>query len=101
MPGTMRAAPRALATVLAVVYLACLVWQAPHTVHHFFEHQTEKSNECALNAAAERSTAMTVDAISLPAVASRGSAIAPIVPAVPARTPLVVLGPRAPPRPSV
>ena len=36
----------------AAVYAAVLVWQAPHTVHHFFEHDAEKQNECALSATA-------------------------------------------------
>jgi hypothetical protein len=96
----MRAARRGLPTLLAIVYVACLVWQAPHTVHHFFEHETEKSNECALNAAAERSTATTADAIGLLAVAVLGPAAAGAVPVLPPRASLVVLRPRAPPLPA-
>lgn len=49
----------------AAVYLTCLVSQAPHTVHHFFERHAEKQNECALSAAAERSAGTTVEPVSL------------------------------------
>ena len=51
--------------LLAAVYLGCLVWQAPHTVHHFFERETEKPNECAANAAAERSVGTSVEPVTV------------------------------------
>jgi hypothetical protein len=90
--------PRAWLPVLAAaVYVAFLVWQAPHTVHHFFERDTEKPNECAFSAAAERSAGGTVasaglapvDGVELPVVPHAWRPFAP-----PARS---VVGPRAPP----
>jgi len=41
-----------LLLLASTVYVAVLIWQAPHTVHHFFEHDAEKQNECALSASA-------------------------------------------------
>lgn len=46
--------------LLAAAYVAVLAWQAPHSVHHFFEPEVEKHNECALGAAADRSAGTTV-----------------------------------------
>ena len=86
-----------LPLLLAVVHVAVLAWQAPHTVHHFFERELEKQNECALSAAAERSSGTTVAAISIAPVAAAEPLIASGTPAfVPRATPSV-LGPRAPP----
>jgi len=86
-----------LPLLAAAVHIAFLVWQAPHTVHHFFERELEKQNECALSAAAERSSGTTVAAISVAPVAAAEPLIASGTPAfVPRGTPSV-LGPRAPP----
>ena len=93
---------RPLLPLLAVaVYAAVLVWQAPHTVHHFFERDAEKQNECALSATAERSAGTTVAPISLVPVAGLELAIAPAAPEVFARATPTVHGPRAPPSPTV
>lgn len=89
-----------LPLLAAALYVAVLVWQAPHTVHHFFEPEAEKQNECALGAAAERSTGTTVDGVGIVAVAGielPAVALAPELFARPARS---VLGPRAPPSPA-
>jgi hypothetical protein len=90
---------RALLPLLAAtVYVAFLVWQAPHTVHHFFERDVEKQNECALSAAAERSSGTTVASVSLAPVAAVELPIAVVASILFPRPALSVLGPRAPPR---
>ena len=87
--------------LLAVaVYAAVLVWQAPHTVHHFFEHDAEKPNECALSATAERSSGTTVSIVSIAPVAGLEQAVTPIAADHFARSTPWVLGPRAPPSPT-
>ena len=89
-------------TLLAVaVYAAVLVWQAPHTVHHVFEHDAEKQNECALSAAAERSSGTTVSIVSIAPVAGLEQAITPIAADLVARPTPWILRPRAPPSPTV
>ena len=86
-----------LPLLVATVHLAFLAWQAPHTVHHFFERELEKQNECAFSAAAERSAGTTAASFSLAPVADAEPLIAIGAPAfVPRATPSV-LGPRAPP----
>lgn len=100
MPGAMRARG-GLLVFLAVAYVAYLVWQAPHTVHHFFEPpDVEAQNECALNASAERVAGTTVAPIAIAPVAA-------VEPPLPAATPapqqcpsLAGPGPRAPPHPA-
>jgi hypothetical protein len=100
MPSTMRARGGLLA-FLAIVYVAYLVWQAPHTVHHFFEHgAAEAQNECALNASAERVSGTTVDLVSIAPAGTVEPAPPLLVPAPPPPRPLAVLGPRAPPHPA-
>ena len=91
---------RSRALLAAAVYVAFLVWQAPHTVHHFFEHDAEKANECALSAAAERSAGTTVAGVSIVPVAGLELAVAPVAPELFARPAPFVLGPRAPPSPA-
>jgi hypothetical protein len=93
---------RALLPLLAsTLYVAVLVWQAPHTVHHFFEHDAEKQNECALSASAERSAGTTVTSISLVPVAGLELSVAPVAADVFVRLTLFVHGPRAPPSPTI
>ena len=90
---------RALLPLLAsIAYVAVLVWQAPHTVHHFFEHDAEKQNECALSASAERSAGTTVTSISLVPVAGLELSVAADVFVRLTRS---VHGPRAPPSPAI
>lgn len=92
---------RALLPLLAsTVYVAVLIWQAPHTVHHFFEHNAEKQNECALSASAERSAGTTVASISLVPVAGLELAVAPVATDLFVRSTPSVHGPRAPPVPT-
>jgi hypothetical protein len=94
--------PRTRLPLLAsIVYVAVLIWQAPHTVHHFFEHDAEKQNECALSASAERSAGTTVAGVSLVPVAGVELPIAPSAPDFFARSTPSVHGPRAPPSPTV
>ena len=81
----------------AAAYVAFLVWQAPHTVHHFFERGAENQNECALGAAAERSSGTTVASISIVPVAGVEPSIATVTPAPFPRLTPSVLRPRAPP----
>ena len=89
---------RALLPLLAAaVYAAVLVWQAPHTVHHFFEHDAEKQNECALSASAERSAGTTVSIVSIAPVAGLEQSVTLLAPDQFARSTPRVLGPRAPP----
>jgi hypothetical protein len=96
MSSTSRA--RVLVPVLAAAaYLIFLVWQAPHTVHHFFEPEVEKHDECALSAAAERSSGITVASFSLVPVAALELSLAPVAAALVSRRTTSVLGPRAPP----
>jgi hypothetical protein len=88
----------AIPLLLAAIHLGVLVWQAPHTVHHFFEHETEKPNECALNAAAERSVGTTVEPV---VVVPMAAVTAPAERSAPSLVGLLVLAlpsPRAPPR---
>ena len=85
----------------AALYVAVLVWQAPHTVHHFFEHDPEKQNECALSAAAERAAGTTATVVSLVPVAGLELPLAPVAPDPFVRSTPSVLGPRAPPSPTV
>jgi hypothetical protein len=92
-------ARRALWTLLAAVYVGWLVWQAPHTVHHFFEHDAEKQNECALNAAAERSSGTTVDIVQIVPVDVHELPAEIAAQAFVPRTSRIVFGPRAPPPP--
>ena len=84
----------------AALYVAVLVWQAPHTVHHFFEHDPEKQNECALSATAERSAGTTVAGVSLVPVAGLELPVAPVAVDPFVRSGPFVLGPRAPPSPT-
>lgn len=96
-PSTVRTL---LPLLLAVVHVAFLAWQAPHTVHHFFERELEKQNECAFNAAADRSSGTTVTSVSLAPV-DAVEPFAPVAaPAFVARSTRSVLGPRAPPVPA-
>ena len=89
-----------LLALLAAVYVAYLVWQAPHTVHHFFEHDAEAQNECALNASAERVSGTTVDLVSIAPVGAVEPPILVVAPPLAPRRSLAVLGPRAPPHPA-
>ena len=92
---------RALLPLLAsTVYVAVLIWQAPHTVHHFFEHDAEKQNECALSASAERSPGTTVSVVSIVPVVGLEQSVAPLAPNVVARPTPWVPGSRAPPFPT-
>ena len=92
---------RALLPLLAsIVYVAVLTWQAPHTVHHFFEHDAEKQNECALSASAERSAGTTVASISLVPVAGLELSVAAVTADLFVRSTPSVHGPRAPPFPT-
>ena len=84
----------------AALYVVVLVWQAPHTVHHFFEHDPEKQNECALSAAAERSAGTTVAGVSLVPVAGLELPVAPVAVDPFVRSAAFVLGARAPPSPT-
>jgi hypothetical protein len=94
---TMSCARAWVPLLAAAMYVAFLVWQAPHTVHHFFERELGKQNECAFSAAAERSSGTTVASFSIAPVADAEPLIAIVPPAcVPRPTPSV-LGPRAPP----
>ena len=89
-----------LPPLLAAVHLALLVWQAPHTVHHFFERELEKPNECAFSTAAERSSGTTVAIIGILPAAAVEPLIAIGAPAFVPRPAPSVLGPRAPPSPA-
>jgi hypothetical protein len=46
-----------LGLFLALFLGAFAVWQAPHTVHHFFDSETEDQRECAFAASADRGEA--------------------------------------------
>ena len=81
----------------AVLYLACLVWQAPHTVHHFFERDAEKPNECALSATAERAPGATVEPVSLGVTIAIGPPVGVSVQPIVSFFGLELPAPRAPP----
>ena len=89
-----------LPLLAAAVYAAVLVWQAPHTVHHFFEHDAEKQNECALSASAERSAGTTVSIVSIAPLAGLEQSVTPIAADLVARPTAWTLRPRAPPSPT-
>jgi hypothetical protein len=48
---------RSLALFLAALLGVFVVWQAPHTVHHFFEPESEDPEHCALAASVDRGLA--------------------------------------------
>jgi hypothetical protein len=96
MTATSRVRP-ILPLLVAALHIAVLIWQAPHTVHHFFEHELEKQNECALSAAAERSSGTTVDVVGIAPVTALELSISTGAPVVFRRLASSVLGPRAPP----
>lgn len=86
-----------LPLLAATVHLAFLVWQAPHTVHHFFERELEKQNECAFSAAAERSSGTPVVPITIAPVAAAQPLVTIVTPAFVPQPTRSALGPRAPP----
>lgn len=95
---TARSRIRTLLPLLAAtVHIAFLVWQAPHTVHHFFERELEKQDECAFSAAAERSSGTPVAPVTIAPVAAAEPLAAVVAPAFVPRPPRSALGPRAPP----
>jgi hypothetical protein len=89
-----------LPLLVATVHLGFLVWQAPHTVHHFFERELEKHNECAFSAAAERSSGTTVALVSISPAGDAAPLVATGTPAFVPRPTASVLRPRAPPLPA-
>ena len=92
--------PALLPLLASTVYVAVLIWQAPHTVHHFFEHDAEKQNECSLSASAERSAGTTVAGISLVPVVGLELLVATVAADPFVRLTPSVHGPRAPPVPT-
>jgi len=86
-----------LPLLAAVAYVAFLIWQAPHTVHHFFEPAVEKQNECAFAGAVERSAGTTVTIAGIVLLAGVELSVATVPPSRCDRPSISVLGPRAPP----
>ena len=55
--------PSGLGLFLALFLGVFVVWQAPHTVHHFFDPETEDQRECAFAASADRGEATETSGI--------------------------------------
>jgi hypothetical protein len=98
MRAPMTAPVRARLSLLAVVvHVAFLIWQAPHTVHHFFEPEVDTQHECAFAGAVERSAGTTVTIVGIVPVAGIELSVATVSPSLRERSAPSVLGPRAPP----
>jgi hypothetical protein len=83
-------------SLTAALFLALVVAQAPHLVHHLFEPEQHQS-ECAFASGAERTQALTPDLVTL-APADLVQATGPV--AADAQLPGLALSPadpRAPP----
>lgn len=89
---------RAASLLLSGLFVAFLVTQAPHLVHHFFEPD-HVQNECPYAASGDRTGGLQVEPAALVvilAVATTG--VAPTIPVAPSVPVLAFLG-RAPPVP--
>lgn len=65
--------PAAVGALTAVFFVALLVAQAPHLVHHLFDPDHQQS-ECVFAAGAERTHAVEADAVTVaPAVQLQGA----------------------------
>jgi hypothetical protein len=93
-----RAGPRAwVAVVVAAVLVGYLAWQAPHTVHHVFDHDRVSGEDCLLAASAERSPGAAAPVVTLAVEPAPAGSTRPDRPAAPTgRCPASSLA-RAPP----
>jgi len=87
--------------LLAVAYVAVLAWQAPHTVHHFFEPEVEKHNECALGAAADRSAGTAVELVPVDPTVTAWHPVGPVAQQTVRAFAVALPATRAPPSPGV
>ena len=88
---------RSVSLLLAALFVAFVVQQAPHLVHHFFEPE-HVQDECPFAASAERAGALQTDAVVVATWDVSESALAPSVPSTPSVVPAASRG-RAPPVP--
>ena len=86
---------RSLSLLPAVLFVAFVVQQAPHLVHHFFEPE-HVTDECPFAASAERSSALQADAVVVAIWDLRESTIPAAFPTAPSVVPAASRG-RAPP----
>lgn len=63
-PGLRSRLQASVGTLTAALFLALVVQQAPHFVHHLFEPEQHQS-ECVFAAGAERTQAVTPDLVTL------------------------------------
>jgi len=96
---TRRANPwrRSVRLLLAALFVAFVVQQAPHLVHHFFEPE-HVQDECPFAASAERGGALPADAVVVAIWEIRESPLPAAPPTLPTVVPAASRG-RAPPAP--
>jgi hypothetical protein len=90
----------ALMLVRALVllyFVASLVTQTPHLVHHLFEHDAAAADDCAFAAAAERHHAAPTPVVALPSALDLVSVVTPKTDARQTARPPRPAGARAPP----
>jgi hypothetical protein len=82
---------------VAAFFVAYVSAQAPHLVHHVFEHPDEARADCTFLAAAERHHAIPADAVPPIPEPARLSTVAPALSAAPISHDAGSAGARAPP----
>ena len=83
--------------LVAVFFVAYVSAQAPHLVHHVFEHHDEAQADCTFLAAAERHHAIPADAVAPIPAPVEASTIAPAPTPAPISHDAGSAGARAPP----
>ena len=87
---------RAAGLLFAALFVAFVVTQAPHLVHHFFEPELVQ-DECPFAASGERTGGLQVDPVAVVAVTDASTLAVPtVLPASPSVVPAASRG-RAPP----
>ena len=88
---------RPVSLLLSALFVAFVVQQAPHLVHHFFEPE-HVQDECPFAASAERTGALQADAVVIAIWDVKESAPPTSIPSTPTVVPAASRG-RAPPVP--
>jgi len=83
--------------LVAAFFVAYVSAQAPHLVHHVFEHHDEAQADCTFLAAAERHHAIPADAVAPIPAPAEASTIAPAPTPAPISHDAGSAGARAPP----
>jgi hypothetical protein len=82
--------------VLAGAFVAFLVTQAPHLVHHFFEPQLVQ-DECPFAASGERTGWLPVEPVAVAVAAEVSTPLLPAAPSTPTAVAPAAARSRAPP----